>query len=105
MNGTPPRGKALPQRPSQEAYRGGQGGYGGQNGYRNEVNADPRNYGATAQSGRKGGPPDPNGRIILEGYRDDILNGFEGPKPRYNPVSAPTDTIPAISEMGKGGTD
>lgn len=29
----------------------------------------------------------PNGAVILEGYRDDIMNGFQGEKPRYNPVS------------------
>jgi hypothetical protein len=29
----------------------------------------------------------PNGSIVLEGYREDILNGFEEPQPRYNPVS------------------
>jgi len=31
----------------------------------------------------------PNGKVILEGYRQDILNGFEQDKPRYNPVRKP----------------
>ena len=30
--------------------------------------------------------PSPNGRVIFEGYRKDILNNFEGEKPRFNPV-------------------
>jgi hypothetical protein len=29
----------------------------------------------------------PNDAVILEGYRNDIMNGFEGEKPLYNPVS------------------
>jgi len=30
--------------------------------------------------------PTPNGRVIFEGYRKDIINNFEGEKPRFNPV-------------------
>jgi hypothetical protein len=29
----------------------------------------------------------PNGAVMLEGYRKDMVNGFEGEKPLYNPVS------------------
>jgi len=88
MNGASQRAKALPPKPGQDlGYNGGQGGYGGtQNGYRNE-NADSRNYNAGQQNGRIGGPQEPSGRTILEGYRKDIMNGFEDEKPRYNPVS------------------
>lgn len=28
----------------------------------------------------------PNGKTILNSYRQDIVNGFEVDKPRYNPV-------------------
>ncbi len=28
----------------------------------------------------------PSGRAMVEGYRKDILNGFEKEQPRYNPV-------------------
>jgi hypothetical protein len=90
MNGTPPRGKALPPRPSADlGYRGGgQGEYGvPQKAYRNDENAEPRSYGTPAQKGPRGRSQEPNGRVVLEGYRNDIMNGFEAPKPRYNPVS------------------
>ncbi len=36
----------------------------------------------------------PNGRAMVEGYRKDILNGFEKDKPRYNPVRAPRHKYP-----------
>ena len=89
MNGTPPRGKALPPRPSADlGYKGGLGGYGGgQNGYRNDENAESRSYATQGQNGQRGGPQEPNGRVVLEGYRNDIMGGFEAPKPLYNPVS------------------
>lgn len=89
MNGTSPRGKALPPRPSQDLGYGGQGRNGGsaQNGYKGNENVDPRNYGSAMQNGRRG-LPEPQGRTVLEGYRKDIMNGFEE-KPRYNPVSTP----------------
>jgi hypothetical protein len=38
------------------------------------------------QSGSRAQLPSPNGRVIFEGYRKDILNNFEGEKPRFNPV-------------------
>jgi hypothetical protein len=93
MNGTPPRGKALPPRPSADlGYREGQGKYGGgqkaQNGYRNDENANPRSYEAPKPNGPRGASQEPNARIILEGYRNEIMNGFESPKPQYNPVSS-----------------
>ena len=28
----------------------------------------------------------PDGRMVFEGYRKDIINNFEGDKPRHNPV-------------------
>jgi hypothetical protein len=31
----------------------------------------------------------PTGKALVEGYRKDILNGFEREKPRYNPVRVP----------------
>ncbi|CZR58065.1 related to nonmuscle myosin-II heavy chain [Phialocephala subalpina] len=75
MNGAQ-RTKALPPRPSQDL------GYGGmQNGYRKE-NVDPRNYGT--QNGRKLSTQEPSGRMILQGYGNEISNGFEH-IPRYNP--------------------
>jgi len=46
-----------------------------------------RNGSTSAASGRKPSMPGPNGSIILEGYRDELTNGFEGDKPRYNAVS------------------
>jgi len=30
--------------------------------------------------------PGPNGKTLVEGYRKDIIVGFEKEKPRYNPV-------------------
>jgi hypothetical protein len=89
MNGTPPSRKALPPRPSADlGYRGGQGEYGmPQKGYKNDENAEPRGYGAQGQNGQRARSPEPNGRAVLEGYRNEIMNGFEAPKQRYNPVS------------------
>ncbi|RFU34387.1 hypothetical protein B7463_g1934, partial [Scytalidium lignicola] len=54
---------------------------GAMNGY-----GDGQNYGPGGQTAR--GPPGPSSAIILEGYRDDIRNGFEGEKPRYNPLNS-----------------
>lgn len=81
MNGTPPRGKVLPPRASQD------NGYnGGQNGYRND-NQREREYGSSPPMPSRKALPDPSGRTVLEGYRQDIMTGFEEEKPRYNPVS------------------
>jgi len=85
MNGVSAKGKVMPSTPSQDLGYGG--AYGGQNGYRNE-NVDSRSY-ASAEP-RSAGLQGPNGRVALEGYRKDIMTGFEGDKPRYNPVSAVT---------------
>ncbi|KUJ15430.1 uncharacterized protein LY89DRAFT_735544 [Mollisia scopiformis] len=73
MNG---QRKALPPRPSQDL------GYGGmQNGYGKE-NVDPRSIGP--QNGRKPSTQEPSGRVILQGYGNEISNSFER-TPRYNP--------------------
>jgi hypothetical protein len=84
MNGKPALRKALPPRPSQDL---GYGGGGAQNGYRNGdgnsyVPSDPR------LNGRMEGQQEPNGKVVLEGYRSDIMSGFQE-KSRYNPVSVP----------------
>jgi hypothetical protein len=90
MNGTPPRGKALPPRPSADlGYREGPKWYGsGLNGYKDDENANLRSYDAPKQNGPRGGSQELDGRIALDGYRNEIMNGFETPKPRYNPVSS-----------------
>jgi hypothetical protein len=70
--------KPLPPRPSQDlGYGGAQSG--GQNGYENRPGTSDGNV-------RKPSIQGPNGAVILEGYRNEIMNGFEG-KPRFNPVS------------------
>ncbi|KAK0103802.1 hypothetical protein ONS95_005801 [Cadophora gregata] len=103
MNGAAARGKALPARPNQDwSFGGGQGArnYGAnapKNGYSRKENVDPRTNMQVAQqnTGRRGAaplpvpvpaPPEPNGRTVLEGYRKDVMNGFEE-KPRYNPMN------------------
>src|SRR5690349_17038359 len=35
----------------------------------------------------QGQPSNLNGKMLLEGYRKDILNNFEGETPRYNPLN------------------
>ena len=76
--------KALPPRPSQDlGYGGSQASNGGaqfakQNVYENRPGTSNGNMGRPAQG--------PNGAIILDAYRNEIMNGFEG-KPRFNPVS------------------
>ena len=72
--------KALPPRPSQDLGYGspamnGGGQFGGQNGYERPGTSN----------GRKPSVQGPNGAVILEGYRNEILNGL--PSPRFNPVS------------------
>ena len=75
MNLTNSRGKALPRMPSAVLGYGSQGRYDGQqNAYKN-------------QNAGRGVLQEPSGRIALAGYKKDILNGFEGEMPRYNPVS------------------
>lgn len=40
-------------------------------------------------AGRRYDVQAPDTSIVLEGYRADILNGFEEPQAQYNPVSCP----------------
>jgi hypothetical protein len=86
MNGGASR-KVLPPRPTHDLGYGSAntGGVGGaQNRSRGKVdNYAPQN-GRVAMSSQE-----PGGKTILEGYRQDIMTGFEE-KPRYNPVSIPT---------------
>ena len=79
--------KALPPRPSQDlgygsantaGFGGAQNGYGGRG-----ENYAPQNVKSAM------GSQEPGGRTMLEGYRQDIMTGFQD-KPRYNPVSAST---------------
>jgi hypothetical protein len=90
MNGSL-RSKKLPPRPSQDQDVGygivnGSGAPPDAYGFRNERNGDlpNRTYGLS-----RVGPhtQDPSGRIMLDGYKADIMNGFEGDRPRINPVS------------------
>ena len=77
--------KALLPRSSQDVGYGdsltvnGGAQLGVQNGYENGPSIS---NGST----RKPSVRDPSGAIILDGYKHEILNGFEG-KPRFNPVS------------------
>lgn len=76
--------KALPPRPSQDLGYGdsalnGGARFGGQNGYENRP-------GTSNESMRNPSLQGVNGAVILDGYRNEIMNGFEG-KPRFNPVS------------------
>jgi len=86
MNGGASR-KVLPPRPSQDL------GYGSANtgvvgGAQNRSGGRGDNY--APQNGRVAmSSQEPGGRTILEGYRQEIMTGFEE-KPRYNPVSIPT---------------
>lgn len=86
MNGNPPRGKRLPPRPSADL------GYGGrrpQNTYDTPVDGDDQPPSTTYSSSRTNPQSqDPPARAILDGYKADIMNGFEGETPRYNPVSS-----------------
>lgn len=67
------------------AYGGGNyGGFEGQDAYGANGNT---NGGYGSQRGQGGGNQEPNGRVVLNGYREEIASGFEGGKPRYNPVS------------------
>ncbi len=77
MNGVQTR-KPLPQRPSEDMTTGGYGPY---------PTRSQEMVKGTAQLESRTQLPQPNGRVILEGYRKDIINNFEGEKPRFNPVS------------------
>jgi hypothetical protein len=90
-------GKALPPRPGSgsDGYSTGmQAQYGGslrdqQNGY--EEN-NPRLAGKPLlQNGRSQNGANPySGAVALEGYKQEITDGFAGSKPRHNPVSTRT---------------
>jgi hypothetical protein len=89
-------GKALPPRPGTRdgPYSNSQGQFGGplgqQNGYQ-VYSPKPANVSPTSTRNRENiSPQSPNGAVMLEGYRNDIMNGFEGEKARYNPVSIQT---------------
>lgn len=46
------------------------------------MGADPDDYGLPPRTGLE-----PNGNVVVESYRTDIINGFEKEAPMYNPVS------------------
>ena len=39
-----------------------------------------------ARSPPRAGPSMPNGKVLVEGYRKETLNGFDKEMPRLNPV-------------------
>lgn len=48
-------------------------------------------YATRTNSYEYGGPrmsptPSPNGKTLVEGYRNDIMTGFQKDPPRFNPV-------------------
>jgi len=67
--------------PGRESERGGEGG----NGY----DQSPSRLPAPLAMG-----VEPTGKVLVEGYRKDMLNGFEGEKPLYNPVRTRSCTPP-----------
>ena len=79
--------KALPARPSQDLAYGGSPAingaqFGGRNAYENRP------------------VEGPNGASILDGYRNEIMNGFEG-KPRFNPVSTCSFPVNRVSSPSR----
>ncbi|RDL41187.1 Uncharacterized protein BP5553_01166 [Venustampulla echinocandica] len=86
MNGTPPRRKGLPPRPSADL---GYGGRGRQDSYEVPDGRDDqlpaKNYSSSRMNPQAQDPP---ARVVLGGYKADIMNGFEGETPRYNPMNA-----------------
>ncbi|TVY58867.1 hypothetical protein LCER1_G001443 [Lachnellula cervina] len=86
MNGS--RSKKLPPRPSQDLGYGiinGTGASPDAYGFRNERNGElpPRTYGMSKVGTHS---QDPSGRVMLHGYSQDIMSGFEGEK-RINPLN------------------
>ena len=90
-------GKALPARPGvmDEDY-GNRTQFGGPlGGQENSYQRGPRKAASPQTGSPRLNSPAQNGRnidgvnghTVLEGYRDEIMNGFEGEKARYNPVS------------------
>lgn len=87
-------GKALPPRPGTRdgPYSNPQGQFGGplgqQNGYQPYNSPRQANTSPTKMRNMENySPQSPNGAVILEGYRNDIMNGFQGEKARYNPMN------------------
>jgi hypothetical protein len=76
MNGIQNR-KPVPSRQSGDSNTSGYGSYPARSQDSTRV---------ASQSGSRAQLPSPNGRVIFEGYRKDIINNFEGEKPRFNPV-------------------
>lgn len=80
-------GKTLATRPGSVGYLNGYGGalQEQQNGYTDSVPRlavkppplKPNGVSLTS----------PNGAVALKGYENEIIDGFAGAKPRYNPVS------------------
>jgi hypothetical protein len=70
--------KASMPRPSQDLGYGASS-LGGQSGYESRP-------GTSSGSMRRPSVQGPKGTVILDGYRSEIMNGFEG-QPRFNPVS------------------
>ncbi|TVY27178.1 hypothetical protein LHYA1_G004678 [Lachnellula hyalina] len=86
MNGS--RSKKLPPRPSQDLGYGiinGSGAPPDAYGFRNERNGElpPRTYGMSKVGTHS---QDPSGRVMLDGYSQDIMSDFEGEK-RINPLN------------------
>jgi hypothetical protein len=86
-------GKALPPRPGTRdgPYSNPQGQFGGPSGQQNGYQAysSPRQANGSSVNTRNNenySPQSPAGAVALEGYRSEILNGFQE-KPRFNPVS------------------
>jgi len=86
-------GKALPPRPGSDGYSNGlQTQFGGplgeqQNGYKE--NNSRLAVSPLVQNGRKqsgASPISPSRAVVLDGYRNEIMNGFAVSNPRYNPV-------------------
>jgi hypothetical protein len=82
-------GKALPRRPSPDEYgiQLSKSRYGSpQIGIDTSRTGSPQvGYDSRQQTGRMN-VPNPNNGVILEGYRKDIITGFAGEAPRFNPV-------------------
>ncbi|KAK3314728.1 Up-regulated during septation-domain-containing protein [Apodospora peruviana] len=44
-------------------------------------------------------PIGPNGKTLVEGYRQDIINGFDKERPRYNPLNAERPQSSALVDL------
>lgn len=110
--------KAMPLRPSQDSgyapypgnaqqvqdggyapypgksQQGQDGGYGSR-----QQNSQDSSRSMASQGSRGPSPPRinaaavlPNGNVVLEGYRKDLVSNYEGDKQRFNPVSVYLDS-------------